>query len=355
MQLDHSKIERWTQALCLTGVGLLSVGCGGGGSNSTPTVEIDQPLSVSSAYSVHDDEALTVAPGELVTYQVGCGGNEGVVYEWDAGDGTMPSVTNENTFTHSYSKEGTYSPKVTCEGFRGASVVSTLVTKVFVKIPSHVLQKIQTETHPDATTTQVKFSADCLIDEPDTPNTGLSFAWDFGDGSSPVSGQTVTHVYSNSGEGGDADHREYTATVRCIRSGSSSTSSAGRVIKTSQTVQGKTKVVAGVATALPLITQGLTITRRYVRDGNTKLLNMACSSPDGMSIFYSFDFGDGTPKDVNFTGAAEHTYSGDGAANYTVNVECRPGGSVATQSQSLTTNTLSYPFPRRTPPIPPAS
>jgi len=117
------------------------------------------------------------------------GVNDVLTYTWEFGDGDSDTGA---TVIHAYKDEGSYTWNLTVDDGDGG-------------------QDTDTSTH---TVNNVNPTITSMTDEPSSTNPGetvwfnstatdpgasdiLTYTWDFGDGSSPVVGQNVTHIYSS--------------------------------------------------------------------------------------------------------------------------------------------------------------
>ena len=106
-----------------------------------------------------------------------------VSYTWNFGDGNVMG-TGANT-THTYVAVGTYMAMVTATNGAGATSTATLVTIVDMPISGLRANNSSPSRLTDPTTFTASLSA----------GSNVFYVWNFGDGSSTVSGANTTHTY----------------------------------------------------------------------------------------------------------------------------------------------------------------
>lgn len=169
----------------------------------------------------------------------------------------------------------------------------------------------------------VKFSASST----DPAGRALSFVWDFGDGSSAVSGASVAHLYATAGS--------YTLTLKATNTANVSTTST---------------IPIQVLPSAPSTPQ-LTINNGAAIYATTAAsLSASSVDPLGRNLGYTWDFGDGQTA----TGSSvTHTYNS--AGNYTLSVRATNTASQSTSaSQQVTvlTPAVTTPSISSSPPSP---
>ena len=123
-----------------------------------------------------------------------------LLYEWDFGDG---GGTFNQFADHTYTEPGTYTATVTVtdeQGKTGSDTVQIVVTEEGAEAPT--VQARADRTGGNAPLT-VGFSAQA--NDPDGPESAITYLWDFGDGGANAFGRNATHTYREPGT--------YTATV----------------------------------------------------------------------------------------------------------------------------------------------
>lgn len=116
----------------------------------------------------------------------------GTSYQWDFGDGTTITTSSSSSASHTYGTAGTYHVDVKTLGPDGIIVLSEYLQDVTVlNPPPPTLTTISASPRSPAINQSVSFSSDAR-DPDDLP---LSYAWDFGDGTTSLSA-TPTHSYA---------------------------------------------------------------------------------------------------------------------------------------------------------------
>lgn len=133
---------------------------------------------------------LAVCPGVPISFASSVTWNSAGsgTYYWDFGDGGNALTANP---THAYTTAGTYTVRLTATNSAGCPTTDTQVNYITI-YPSPPVSFYATDTaicSPGGSTTFF-----C-----NTTGTGLTYTWNFGDGSSPGSGSPVTHAYSSIG------------------------------------------------------------------------------------------------------------------------------------------------------------
>ena len=121
-------------------------------------------------------------------------GSDELTYSWDFGDGSESlSVTSEQLpVTHIFSDNGNYTVTLTVIDDDGAATSSTIDVTV-----NNVAPTITNITYGEINEgVSTQFSADATDGGDDT----LTYTWDFGDGSEPVTGRDVSHLFTDNGD-----------------------------------------------------------------------------------------------------------------------------------------------------------
>ena len=114
---------------------------------------------------------------------------DAVTYAWDFGDGTSSFLQNP---VHTYTSAGTYTATVTVRDSRGATGTATVSITVGNRAPSVALSADpQSGTAP----LLVRFTANGS----DPDGDALTYRYDFGDGSKPVTGANPSYRYTKPG------------------------------------------------------------------------------------------------------------------------------------------------------------
>jgi PKD repeat protein len=112
-----------------------------------------------------------------------------LTYAWDFGDGGSSLLQNPS---HRYNTAGTYTAKVTVSDGRGGSATDTVVVTVGNRAPT-----VQLTATPTSGKAPLNVSFSATGSDPD--GDALTYKYDFGDGSKPVTGRTATHKYAKAG------------------------------------------------------------------------------------------------------------------------------------------------------------
>jgi PKD repeat protein len=103
-------------------------------------------------------------------------------YAWDLGDGTTANTVD---VSHTYTQPGDYTVTLTVTGMENGVSTTKGATKVIHVSGPVILASPDTGPAPLA----VSFT-------PLNPRADLTYTWDFGDGSAPVSGASTAHTYT---------------------------------------------------------------------------------------------------------------------------------------------------------------
>jgi PKD repeat protein len=115
-----------------------------------------------------------------------------LTYSWDFGDGT--DAQGGTSVTHTYNAGGVYSVRLTVDDNKGTACSKDLAAmNVSINTPpSAVLNGANVACVGDAVSFDATGSSDADGD-------GLTYTWDFGDGSDLQTGASITHAYSAGG------------------------------------------------------------------------------------------------------------------------------------------------------------
>jgi len=337
--------------------------CGGGG-NSAPTASFTSSMS-------------TPAPGEDVSFDAsGSSDSDGSIsaYSWEFGDG---ATATGQTATHSYGSTGDYTVTLTVTDDDGAT--GTASTTVSVSSgSSNAAPDASFTVSPSSPTTGESVSVDAA-DSSDSDGSIESYSWEFGDGTT-ASGQTATHSYGSTGDytvtltvtddDGATDANSTTVTVSDDSTGGGVDCSGVSAYDSSATYTGGDQVTyegslwtaewwtSGTAPAesenvwtlegscgdssggggneAPVAS--FTTSPVAPEPGEQVAFDASGSSdPDGDSLSYDWDFGDGNSATGQNVG---HTY--DSAGDYTVTLTVSDGnGNSATDSTTLSVSSGS--------------
>jgi len=115
-----------------------------------------------------------------------------VSYSWDLGDGSEPVTSASPTVAHTFADDGTYTVKLTVTDDDDLAASTSRKVTVANAAPT-------VEAGPDATV-KVRRSVTLQASASDPGDDELTYSWDLGDGSEPVTGSEVTHTYTDAGQ-----------------------------------------------------------------------------------------------------------------------------------------------------------
>lgn len=253
--------------------------------------------------SAGDEKAACV--GETVSFSAAGSSASGPAnYKWDFGDGSM---AEGQTATHAYEKAGSYRVRLSIDDGKGTEC-STASCGTLVNVSDRVTVDL---TGPEATCTgrTVTFRAN--------GTGGAKYRWDFGDGTTAEGGSSASHSYQKGGN--------YTVSV---------TADNGK----------------GFACSVASDSQGIKVNSTPIADAGE---NVACcvgqstsfdasgsSDPDGDSLTYHWDFGDGATSDEKTT---SHVYEKSGSYRVVLTVKDSSGSECGMSSDSFVANVNTKP------------
>ncbi|HIP99481.1 TPA: PKD domain-containing protein [Candidatus Bipolaricaulota bacterium] len=274
-------------------------------SAATFTIAINHRPEVDFSWSPADptwEDTITFTPA--VTDP---DGDALVEYEWDFGDGSDPVVkTTAEAVTHQYPDGGTYTVTLTVTDERG--LTGTNSKQITVQPRPNQPPEADFDwapAEPEAGDV-VTFTA-TASDPDDPPDTPLTYAWDFGDGTSlpPTENSEATHIFAAAGT--------YTVTLTVTDSRGAETE-VQKEITVAEAVNDPPQVTAlEVTPASPEAKQEITFTAT------------ATDPEDDDITDWEWDFdGDGTVDATTVVNTATYTYTAPGF--YTVRVRAKDGG-----------------------------
>ena len=256
-------------------------------------------------------------------------------YAFDFGDGSPTVVQATATATHTYTAPGSFpvSVKVTNSASLSDTAAQTVQVAATPKAPTAKLS-----VSPSTGTAPVQVAADAS-GSTDPQGQTLSYAFDFGDGTvtGPQASATANHTYTATGS--------FPVTVTV-------TDASGLTDTTTQTVTVAAPPKAPTAKLSVSPSTG-TAPVQVAADAS------GSTDPQGQTLSYAFDFGDGTTTGAQGTATASHTYTTAGSytvkatvtntagltdtTNQPVTVKAAPGyvGQIGTASSTSTTKTAS--------------
>ena len=255
--------------------------------NTPPTAAI-APVTPSGLNVAVDGTGSTDADGAVVGYA------------WTFGDGgtaTGPQAT------HTYAGGGTFTITLTVTDNRGAT--ATTSTQVTVVAPNQAPTAVIGTPVTNGLTVSVSGTGST-----DPEHTALSYAWDFGDGTT-ATGATAAHTYATDGA--------HTITLVVTDAGGAS----GSATTTVTLVKPNQKPVAVIDT--PSVA-GLVV----------QVNGSASTDPDGSVTGFAWNFGDGATAN---TAMASHTYAAGGT--YTVSLVVTDNLGLSSTAASTTVTVVS--------------
>ncbi len=146
--------------------------------------------------------ATEAQEGEGLAFGVAVSNPRGVSeFAWDLGDGTSLSERGRRAITHRYRQDGDYEVRLDVSGPEGFSATRSLTVRIR-NAPPEIHGVLFEEPVRPAQSTRFEAVAS------DPGDDDLTYAWDFGDGSAPVTGadlDELNHTYAEIGR--------YTATL----------------------------------------------------------------------------------------------------------------------------------------------
>lgn len=227
-------------------------------------------VTVNAAPVAEAGADLLVAPGDPVTLSGALSydrDGEIVSYGWEFNDGTDPQ--SGAVITRSFDRPGVWSAQLVVvddSGVANATASDDLTIRVNHAPVAEAGPMIETEV------LEVRLDA---AGSSDADGDALIYSWDFGDGSAPMRGAKVSHVYAKSGV--------YPVTLR-VDDGTG-LANATAVDTTVVTIRARPLALAGG--------------NREVCSGEPILFDASDSvDPDGGLLLYAWDFGDGETSDL---------------------------------------------------------
>jgi large repetitive protein len=268
----------------------------GGVTTQTVVVKVDNVAPVVVSIS----KPNTIKEGELITFSAtatDAGINDTLTYSWNFGDNTNP-VLGQNV-NHIFADNGNYNVTLTVTD-RDSGVITESVAVMVDNVAPTVVSILQPSTIKEGES--VTFSA--TASDPGILDI-LTYSWNFGDNTSPVTGQNATHTF--------ADNGNYNVTLTVTDKDGASTT---------QTVVAK---VDNVAPTIVNIIKPTTI-----KEGESAIFAATANDPGILdTLTYVWNFGDNTTavsgQNVN------HTFADNGNYNVTLTVTDKDGG-VTTQT-----------------------
>jgi PKD repeat protein len=249
-------------------------------------VDIVQPITIKEGTSAKFQAKLVQAVSQTP-----------LTYSWNFGDNTPP-VIGQNV-NHTFADNGNYNIVLTVTGKDGSISTQTAVAKV-----NNVAPVIVSIVKPDLIKEGQSATFNALATDIGSLDT-LTYSWNFGDNTAPVTGQNVDHTF--------VDNGNYNVIL-------TATDKDGGV--TSKTVKVKVDNVA------PLIVS--IVKPDKVNEGQAVQFSALATDPgQADTLTYKWNFSDGTPQ---VTGQnVSHTFADNGSYNMQLTVTDKDGG-ITTQT-----------------------
>ncbi|CAM2069558.1 PKD domain-containing protein [Sulfidibacter corallicola] len=214
--------------------------------------------------------------------------NDRVTLHWDFGNGRQTQAYADESVTVDYPETGSYTVSVRAVDPDGLEDTAESVIVIGSRAPYVTRYGIPSQVFAN---TNTPFS----IEAEDPEGDPITFTWDFGDGSATVTGAAVNHSFSATGT--------YTVTVTLDdgQGGISTFSRDVEVLAQNRYPDITRAEIPGAATV-----------------GVAVDFHVEASDPDGDTITYAWEFGDGATAG---TASASHAYSQPG--DYTVRIVVR--------------------------------
>ncbi len=260
-----------------------------------PVAEAGQPQNVCSGTTVSFDGSESTGVGTLS-------------YNWNFGDGES---AEGKSVSHTYAKGGTYTVSLTVDDGSGSPVSkSTDVTSV--KVNSAPIAELA-DVAPTCSGRELSFDASASTD---ADGDSLKYVWDFGDGTTAEGGSKAKHSYA---KGGD-----YTVSV---------TVDDGKGICSNSTDSIRVKL-----NTPPVANAGQNLT--CCEERSSSFDGTSSTDPDGDSLTYAWDFGDGNTSNDAKT---SHAYAKSGNYRVTLVVDDGSGTSCSKSTSGFTATVNASP------------
>ena len=235
-------------------------------------------------------------------------------YAFDWGDGATTSSQSAATASHTFTTAGTYTVKTAVTSAAGLTDTATQAVTVTTAPKAPVAALIVS---PTSGTAPVQVTADGSGSS-DPQGKPLTYAYDWGDGATTdaQSDATASHTYSAAGT------YSVTLTTKNAAGLSSTATQNVSVAAPARAPTARLSVTPMTGTAPVQVTADAS----------------ASTDPQGQTLRYAFDFGDGSAPVVQDSASAQHTYSTGGQYTAQVTVTDTAGLSDVT-TQAVTVGT----------------
>ncbi|MFZ5875090.1 MAG: PKD domain-containing protein [Nitrospirota bacterium] len=286
-------------------------GHGGTATSAAQTIVISSALPGNNPpviTSMMMPTASSVIAGQPITVTATAsdpdGGNT-LKFSWDFGDGSDNTPPNTSSLaTHQYDYAGSYVVTLTVTDGQGGSDVGT-ETLVVLAPPNSPPVASAGGPYVGIVGEIISFSAAGSSD-PDGSDL-LTYAWDFGDGNAGA-GVSDTHPYSAAGQ--------YTVTLTVTDPGGLSSSATANATISTPTPGNGPPTVSVTIPSSGLVLQNL-------------ILRGSGSDPDGDTLSYSWNFGDGASTAFGPNPSVVHEYAQAGVYTATLTANDGQGHSVS--------------------------
>ena len=161
----------------------------GGADLDITSVDIDSVPIANAGGPYSGDEGLSLTFDGQGSYDPD---GDPLLYTWDFGDGSLP--VNGPTATHIYSNDGTYAAVLEVDDGRGGVAADSMTVTIGNLPPTAVAL-----TSPNPAPEGSAITFDGVQSTDPGASDQLTYQWDFGDGSSIVTGPNVSHTYADNG------------------------------------------------------------------------------------------------------------------------------------------------------------
>jgi PKD repeat protein len=248
--------------------------------NVAPTItNLTGPVTLNEGQSA-TFSATATDPGSIDT----------LTYTWTFNDRT-PTITGQSV-THTFADNGSYPVVLTVTDKDGATTTQTLTVQVANIAPTPTGVTISSTLKEGQPTT---FSASAT--DPGVNDT-LTYTWNFGDNTIPVTGQNVQHTY--------VDNGSYTIALTVTDNNGGTT----------------TRTFPITVANLPPILSSLTVPNTLT-EGQNGTFSATATDPGNDTLTYTWTFGDSTPSLTGQT--IQHIYKDNGTYTATLLITDKDG------------------------------